>query len=525
MREANDLRLTNPAKDLEGVHLEWRRIIVSMGGVRRRIGSTRVTGTFVRHNWLKLVAISLVLIAPCLWHHHIEAGDLGSHLYNAWLAQQIEQGHAPGLWIASQWQNVLFDVSLSRLGGLVGLPVAERVCVSAAALLFFWSVFALICAASRRVPWSLIPCVAILTYGWTFHTGLFNYYISCALSFLGLAIFWRGAWWERIGVIALAPLVLVAHPVGVIWLIGATALLLVAESIRPRYHLLLPLGAAGVLLLIHSYLSSHFALLEPDRIEYLINGTDQLVVFGSRYDFLAGAMFAFGLACFIVDVVARKHEGGFWKRYGLPLQLYFCAQAGILFLPGAVYLPHYGAPFSLIQERISLISATMACCIVALIQPRKWHLIGFGAVAAVFFTFLYQDTGSLSKMEDRVDQLVQTVPPGDRVMETISTDPDWRAYVNHILDRACIGRCFAFGNYEPSTNQFRVRARRGNRIVMTSFNDTEAMERGTYRVQPRDLPAYQIYQCSANVMDLCIRELGNGETNNKLRERPEGVPH
>ena len=60
---------------------------------------------------------------------------------------------------------------------------------------------------------------------------------------------------------------------------------------------------------------------------------------------------------------------------------------------------------------------------------------------------------------------------------------------------------------------------------MTSFNDTEAMERGTYRVQPWDLPAYQIFQGSANVMDLCIRELGNGETNNKLRERPEGVPH
>jgi hypothetical protein len=489
--------------------------------MRQRIGSTLVTSTFVRHNWLKLVAISLILIMPCFWHRHIEAGDLGSHLYNAWLAQQIEQGHAPGLWIASQWQNVLFDLSLSRLGALVGLPVAERVCVSAAVLLFFWSVFALICTASRRVPWSLIPCVALLTYGWTFHTGLFNYYISCALAFLGLAIFWRGALWERIGVITLAPLILIAHPVGFIWLIGAAAVLRVSESLRPRYLLLLPLSAAVLSFSIHRYLSSHFKVLEPDRIEYLINGTDQLVVFGSRYAFLAGAMFAVGLACFIVDVVSRKHEGGFWKRYGLPLQLYLCVQAGILFLPGAVYFPRYGAPFSLIQERISLIAATMACCILGLIQPRKWHVLGFGAVAAVFFTFLYQDTGSLSQMEDRVEQLVQTVPPGHRVMETIHTDPDWRAYVNHILDRACIGRCFAFGNYEPSTNQFRVRAQKGNRIVMTSFNDTEAMERGTYRVQPLDLPAHQIYQCGSNVRGLCIRELGNGETNNKPEEHPE----
>src|ERR1700674_858765 len=221
MREDNDLRLADPAKDLEGAHLDWRRIFASMGGAQQRIGRIQAAGTFVRQNWLKLVAISLVLIAPCFWHRHIEAGDLGSHLYNAWLAQLIERGHAPGLWIASQWQNVLFDVSLSTLGSLFGFPVAERVCVSAAALLFFWSVFALTCAASRRVPWSLIPCVAILTYGWTFHTGLFNYYISCALSFLGLAIFWRGAWWERIGVITLAPLVLVAPPIGFLWLIGA----------------------------------------------------------------------------------------------------------------------------------------------------------------------------------------------------------------------------------------------------------------------------------------------------------------
>src|SRR3977135_1169836 len=97
--------------------------IASVDGVEPRVGTTRVMSTFVRHHWLKLVAISLVLITPCFWHRHIEAGDLGSHLYNAWLAQQIDQGHAPGLWIASQCQNVLFDLSLSGLGPLVGWQV------------------------------------------------------------------------------------------------------------------------------------------------------------------------------------------------------------------------------------------------------------------------------------------------------------------------------------------------------------------------------------------------------------------
>jgi hypothetical protein len=37
------------------------------------------------------------------------AGDLSSHLYNAWLAELIGQGRAPGLVIVEQHTNVLFE--------------------------------------------------------------------------------------------------------------------------------------------------------------------------------------------------------------------------------------------------------------------------------------------------------------------------------------------------------------------------------------------------------------------------------
>ena len=36
-------------------------------------------------------AISALLVVPCWWHRRIEAGDLASHVYNAWLAQLIEK--------------------------------------------------------------------------------------------------------------------------------------------------------------------------------------------------------------------------------------------------------------------------------------------------------------------------------------------------------------------------------------------------------------------------------------------------
>ncbi len=40
---------------------------------------------FVRQHWLALSLISTLLLGPCFWHRYIVAGDLDSHMYNAWL--------------------------------------------------------------------------------------------------------------------------------------------------------------------------------------------------------------------------------------------------------------------------------------------------------------------------------------------------------------------------------------------------------------------------------------------------------
>ena len=49
-----------------------------------------------RQRWLAFVGTSIAVLIPSFWHKQIAAGDLGSHLYNAWLAQLVEQGKAPG---------------------------------------------------------------------------------------------------------------------------------------------------------------------------------------------------------------------------------------------------------------------------------------------------------------------------------------------------------------------------------------------------------------------------------------------
>src|SRR5438105_13079663 len=97
---------------------------------------------FLRERWLRVTTTSFLLLTPCLWHRRIEAGDLASHAYNAWLAMLVKNGRAPGLWLARQWTNVLFDYVLSLLSATVGFAAAQRIAAGGSVLLFVWRAFA-----------------------------------------------------------------------------------------------------------------------------------------------------------------------------------------------------------------------------------------------------------------------------------------------------------------------------------------------------------------------------------------------
>lgn len=51
---------------------------------------------------------------------------------------------------------------------------------------------------------------------------------------------------------------------------------------------------------------------------------------------------------------------------------------------------------------------------------------------------------------------------------------------HNLLDRACVGHCYNYGNYEPGSGQFRVRAVRENSIVTTNWIDTIDIGDGRY---------------------------------------------
>jgi len=489
--------------------------------LRANLRVVPVAATFVAKYRVRLLAISALILIPCFWHRHIEAGDLGSHLYNAWLAQLIEQGHAPGLRIAHPSTNIFFDCLLSGLAKISGLQVAEKISVALAVLIFFWGAFALITAATRRAPWLLTPLIAMVAYGWTFEMGFFNYYIALGLSFFALALFWQGSPREWAIAIALIPLIYVAHPLGVIWLVAAAAYIRVASLIPPRFQVFLVAIAAGIVFLLHLYLSRNFVVDRAFDPLYLFNAGDQLVLFGDRYKIVEALCGIFIVIAVAADVIARRRERNFWHAYLIPLELYVIAEIAVFLLPDGVRVPNQPAALALITERLTSISAVLICCVLGALLPRKWHLVALAGIAAVFFVFLYQDTALINRMEAEVATLLKTLPPDQRVLATILKPDESRVLVQHIVDRECIGRCFSYGNYEPASGVFRVRALPGNRYAMTDFEDVASMEGGEYKMLPEDLPAYQIYQCDEDWTELCIRPLAAGELNDRLGVHPD----
>jgi hypothetical protein len=253
-----------------------------------------------------------------------------------------------------------------------------------------------------------------------------------------------------------------------------------------------------------------------------MNGTDQLFLFGSRYQKLALAVLIFGALCFLHGVVCKWKDPDFRRGLWAPLELWILLLLTALLVPETMLLPRLSpSPLGNVISRLTSVTAVLALCILGLIKPKAWHLAGFGTLALVFFFWTYQDTGVLNDMESQAEMLVSSLPYGRRVTSTLA-HPGWRLpIVDHTVDRACIGRCFAYENYEPSTGQFRIRVHHPSPVVTDSVPAHSEMQSGFYTVRKEDLPIEQIYQCDEkNLTTLCMRDLSAGEQNGSIGYRP-----
>jgi hypothetical protein len=429
---------------------------------------------------LAYVLASLALLIPCFWQSRLQAGDLSSHLYNAWLAQLIERGQAPGLKIAFQTTNVLFDLLLKWLLGAVGAAAAQRIAVGLCVLVFVWGAFAFISKVSGRPAWRMMPWITVLAYGWVFHIGFFNFYLSLGICFWALALAWD---FQARGLAIAAGLLMpayLAHALPVFWTAGAAVYLAVARRVT------------GVRVLA-AFLAGIVALrvLIPVLIETLwfseqlkcITGFDQAWVYNGKYLFVSVMALAMAAVWIVRGVPTRDSK---------IFQLYLLTAASIAIVPGWVLIPGYKHALVYIAERMSLAASVCVLAWLAAAAPRAWDRYAAFAAAAVFFSMLYVDEAKLNSLEDQMAAAVAQLPPMQRVIIGIDVGDQRINAVTHMIDRVCVGRCYSYANYEPSTAQFRVRAVAPNAIVVADNQDSSGLQTGRYIVQERDLPMYQL---------------------------------
>jgi hypothetical protein len=440
--------------------------------------------------------ISVALLVPCYWQPRIEAGDLSSHIYNAWLAQLIESGRMEGLVLVRQTTNILFDLLLSGLFRWVGPEWAQRAAVSLAVLIFAWGAFAFISTAAGRKAWHLMPSIAMLAYGWVFHMGFFNFYLGLGLCFWAMALAWNPRPRNIAPAAAILLLAYAAYALPVLWSAGLLGYVWAAQriSVAARARLL----ASALLLLgaIHALISrvlvSHWS---PNQF-LLATGADQVWVFDGKYYLVMALLLILWGPLFLELLRGRAVT----TISSIPFQLCVLSAAVVLILPTAVLIPGYNAALIYIAERMSLGLGVCVCGLLAMAPARAFQRYGLLAVALLFFVFLFRDEQALNGFEDRMDGVIAQLPDGQRVISPI-IDPGLRVNaLTHVIDRACVGHCYSYANYEPSSAQFRVRAVTGNPYVMEKYGDSWDLQNGRYVVQPRELPLFKVALNAAGQM-------------------------
>lgn len=466
--------------------------------------------SFVRHHPVAIFLASVVVLIPCFWHRHIQAADIGSHLYNAWLAQLIHQGAAPGLHIVPQTSNMLFDLMLSALFHAFGPVAAERIAVSVAVLTFFWGAFALCSAAAESAQWSVTPILAIIAYGFMFNMGFFNLYWSVGFSFFALAILARGRRYDYVLLLPLAALIWMAHLLGTAGLLALGGYLAIARLIRTRWQLVLTTACIGAYFLARWYVLHHLVLLGRESSLYWMLGTDQFIIYAYHYCWISVAVLTIGAIAVSLGLLRGGREA--LSRTVLWIQIFVIMAIAVAYAPGGVFHPKLGL-MGFLPDRASLYSVVLMCCLIAAARPTKWHAAAFSIVALAFFTLLYRDTLKMEQVETNLEKVVATFKPGERVVATIFPMNGSRIHVQHNVDRACIGHCFYIANYEPSSGQFRIKVDPGSPLVTSSQEASIEMQEGRYIVKEQDLPLKEIYQCGPEFSQICVHDLAAGEYN------------
>jgi hypothetical protein len=458
--------------------------------------------------------MSLLLIIPCFWQPHIQAGDLSSHLYNAWLASDIQRGAANGFEIVPVWTNVLADWILTAAVPAAGTVWSARLVAVPAVLIFFWGAFYVLGEVAGSKPWRLCPVLALFTYGLVFHFGFLNFYLSTGLSLWILGLLIKPTPVKLVMVVPIAVLAVLSHALPVIWVAAVFAYLRIcAITSERRRPVIFSLGVVGIVIVrtLLARFPHHWSWAHVLSFEGFASLTalEQVWLFDAKY-----LLVMVGLAWAFVLLAAHRLRRGrslFGNREDPWFEVWILHLFGLMILPADVQLPQYSAPLAFIPQRLSLFIGLAFCLAVCREKPAKEAVVSSSLAAVAFFAFLFVDQRAYNRMEAEVARVVRTAPSGARVVASVLDQGVRLNAMAHVADRACIGHCYSYANYQPHTKQFRIRLGEGNRMNAYSLAVSLAIESGEHDVTTAEDPIYAVCDCDAANGSLCLRTLHAGE--------------
>jgi hypothetical protein len=433
-------------------------------------------------------------------------GDLHSHVYNAWLASLAKRGELPGIFVVNEWTNVLVDRVLDLLLAAVPVAFAESIVMVLLAEAFIWSAFAFCCSVTRQPCWEWLPILGVLALGWTFQMGFANWYASAALALLASAAALGPFHWKMRASVAIPMLVLAAtaNPLPVVWSAVVVALVLAIRRWPSR-------SVPATIVAIAAICGPAAALAEGGRARYHLTqlttatGADQLHVFGAEYGW-------FDLALLFLWVTTLASTASRPRRAAvLPVAVF--STACCLLVPDVIWFPGFAAPLSFHAARTSLLSGVAWTAAAACAPPVRWRLGAIGGLAGAWCLLVCADVRAISRVNSEIERAVATLPPASRVVSAVGTPPSRIQVLEHVVDSACVGRCFSWGNYEPASTVFRVRAREGNTFVVSQYSEAMDMVRGTYRAPDLPFPLWKVHPCNllSDPPRFCVSRVGVGE--------------
>jgi hypothetical protein len=351
--------------------------------------------------------------------------------------------------------------------------------------------------------------------------GFFNFYLSMGLCLWALAVAWQ--WQPRSVAVAVPLLVLayVAHALPVVWTIGLLLYQWLARRMSPRARVYVTASwLLGMVLLQVVVGHTMFSSWSAQQIK-MATGADQVWVFdGKYYVVLVGLLLVWGML--FLDLL--RDSGPRCVVSSVPFQFCVISAAAVSILPTTVLLPGFHHTLVYIAERMSLGVGICVCAMLSAARPRLFQRYAMGLVALVFFGFLYRDEKILNALEDRMDGVISKLPAGQRIVSGVD-DPYLHVFgVTHMIDRVCLGRCYSYANYEPSTAQFRIRTVAENPYVTARYEDSWRMQNGSYVVQSHDLPLLQLVLDPSGRMVVRTLKAGTPCGSTSLKALPDLFP-